>query len=91
MPINNLQKEPRGSVRRKIDVAEGSQRLNQRLQLAIRISEEKQHESCNIFCIKLYLVRKFKTKYLANEFKDFKSRSLVFTEKDTFKKGSLPI
>lgn len=84
MPINNLQKEPRGSVKRKKDVAEGSQRLNQRLQLAISISEEKQNESCNIFCTRFYLVRWLKTKYLVNESKDFKSRTLVFMEKRYF-------
>lgn len=66
MPINNLQKEPLGSVKRKIDLADGSQRLNQRLQLAINTFKEK--ESCNIFCIICYLFRRLETKYWANEF-----------------------
>lgn len=61
MPINNLQKEPLGSVKRKIDLADGSQRLNQRLQLAINTFKEK--ESCNIFCIICYLFRRLETKY----------------------------
>lgn len=42
MPINNIQKEPWGSVKRKIDLADESQRHNQRLQLAINTFEEKE-------------------------------------------------
>jgi hypothetical protein len=41
MPINNLQKEPWESVKRKIDGADGSQRSNQRLQLAISTFERE--------------------------------------------------
>lgn len=46
MPINNLQKEPQGSVRRKIDPADESQRLDQRLQSVIHLKKKK--ESCNL-------------------------------------------